>query len=172
MRRISLVAISLCASFLAAHKLTPLNVKTSLWEITTTTAAGEKARCQPRFWRNYPLRGVPGEERMNARNADPQKTTITKQCLTQKQLERGMPFRPVPNSCNWSVVSSTGRRVATRAACVDHGLKTLGTVSIEALGREEAKGSVQFLTSGENPTPSLSSTFTAKWIGPECKSAR
>ncbi len=171
MRRISLVAkITLCATFLAAHKVTPLNLKTGLWEVTTTTATDEKAMLPAALLEKLtPEERARLEERMKARKADPQKATITKQCLTEKQLERGMPFRPVRDSCNWTVLSSTGNKVAMRAECVDDGAKREGTVSIEALGPEEAKGSVQFLTSGENAAPSFTSTFTAKWIGPHCK---
>jgi hypothetical protein len=175
MWRISLVAkITLCASlFLAAHKVTPLNVKTGLWEVTTTTTASEKAMLPAALLEKLnPEERARVEERMKARKADAQKTTITKQCLTEKQLERGMPFHPVRNSCNWTVVSSTGHKVAMQAECVDNGVKMEGAVSIETLGPEEAKGSVQFLTGSENSAPSLTSTFTAKWIGPECKSPR
>jgi len=56
-----------------------------------------------------------------------------------------------------------------RGKCVDLGFKTGATLRIEALSPEEAEGSLQFLTKGENSIPATTSTFKAKWIGPRCR---
>jgi len=170
MRRISLVAkITLCASFLAAHKVTPLNVKTGLWEVTTTTAATEKTMLPAALLEKLtPEERARVTERMKARKADLQKTIITKQCLTEKQLESGTPFRPTGKSCTWTVLTSTSAKVEALGHCLDQGLKTEETLRISALSPEETKGSLQLSANGENTIRATTSTFKAKWTGPRC----
>jgi len=58
MRRISLVAISLCASFLAAHKVTSWQIKTGFWEVTTTSGAARTLCSHLRSWENCPPSSV------------------------------------------------------------------------------------------------------------------
>jgi len=171
MRQISLIAaIALCASFLAAHKVTPLSIKTGLWEVTTTTAASDDSMLPAGLLEKLtPEQRARMEERMKARQADVQKTTITKQCLTRPELESGVLFRTAAKSCTWTVLSSTKSNVEMRGDCVDQGFKTEVRLLIEALGPEAAEGSVQFSTSGKNNNATRASTFKAKWIGPFCK---
>lgn len=170
MRRISpLATIILCASLWAAHKVTPLNIKTGLWEVTTTTAPTEDVMLPAALLEKLtPEQRARVEERMKARKADPQKTTTTKQCLTRQELNRGLPFRQAGKSCTWTALTSTSSEVEMRGECVDQGVKTEGTLRIEALGPEQAQGSVQFSTKGDNATPRFTSTFKAKWIGSVC----
>jgi len=170
MRRISLVAaLTLCVS-VAAHKVVPLNLKTGLWEVTTTTFAGDDNMLPAALLQKLtPEQRARVEERMKARSADPQKTINAKQCLTKQELERGMPFRRVQKSCSWAVLTSTSSRVEMRGKCVDQGMKTQRALRIDALNPEEAEGSLQFFTESQGTTPATTSTFKAKWIGPLCR---
>jgi len=171
MLRISLVAaITLCASFLAAHKATRLNIKTGLWRVMTITAAGDDIMLSAGLLEKLtPEQRARVEERMKARQSGLQERTITKQCLTRAELESGVPFRTVGKSCTWTLLSSTRSKVEMRGKCVDQGFKTGATLRIEALSPEEAEGSLQFSSNRENSTPATTSTFKAKWIGPQCR---
>ncbi len=168
MRRISLAVLTLCVS-VAAHKVVPLNLKTGLWEITTTTGAGDDNMLPAALLQKLtPEQRARVEERMKARSADPQKTINAKQCLTKQELERGMPFRLLHKSCSWAVLTSTSSRVEMRGECTDQGMKTESALRIGALSPEEAEGSLQFFTENQGTTPATTSTFNAKWIGPLC----
>jgi hypothetical protein len=171
MRQISLVAaIAFCVA-VAAQKVTPLNIKTGLWEVTATTTAGSDDTMLPSglLEKLTPEQRARMEERMKARQTDVQKTTITKQCLSRRDLESGVPFRPTQESCIWTVINSTSSKIEMRGDCVDQGFKTGATLRIEALSPEEAQGSLESSRRGENaPTPATTSTFKAKWIG-QCR---
>ncbi len=163
--------ITVCASLWAAHKVTPLNVKTGLWEVTTTNSPNNDVMLPAALLEKLtPEERARVEERIKARKADPQKTTTTRLCLTRKEVERGLPFRPVGKSCTWTALTSTSSEVEMRGECLDQGVKTERTLRIEALGREEATGWVQFSTKGDNATFSFTSTFKAKWMGQLCRS--
>jgi hypothetical protein len=61
-----------------------------------------------------------------------------------------------------------GSKVEMGVECFDRGIKSDGTLQIEALNSENVKGSTRFsATSGNNAMNSIS-TFTAKWIGRFC----
>jgi Protein of unknown function (DUF3617) len=169
MRRISLLAtITLYASVLAANKVTPLNLKVGLWEVTTTTVPDDITLLARFLEKLTPEQRARAEERMKARKADPPKTVIARQCLTRKDLERGTPFRPFQKSCRWTVLTSTGSELEMRGECVHQGAKTGEMLRLEALSPEEVEGSEQFSTNGDTSLAKTSS-FRARWIGPWCK---
>jgi hypothetical protein len=169
MRRISLVAALTLSALGVAPKVTPLNLKTGLWEVTTTTVAGDNNMLPAALLEKLtPEQRARVEERMKARSADPQKTSLAKHCLTKQELERGTPFLPAQNSCRWTVLTAATNRVQMRGECVDHGLKTKRTLRIDALSPEEAEGSLQLFRENQNASPTTTSTFKAKWIGPHC----
>jgi hypothetical protein len=147
----------------------PLNVKTGLWEVTTTVTTSEEIPIPDGLLEKLtPEQRARAEERVKARKAGPQKTSIAKLCLASQELERGMPFRPARKSCTWTVVTSTSSKVEARGVCVSQGTKTEGTLRIEALSPEEAEGSIQLLKKNDNTSVTIS-TFKAKWIGSFCR---
>ncbi|HEY6301451.1 MAG TPA: DUF3617 family protein [Terriglobales bacterium] len=170
MGRISLVVtITLCASVVAADKVTPLDIKAGLWEVTTTKAVTEDTMLPAAVLEKLtPEQRERIEDRVKARNADPQKTIIARQCLTRQELERGTPFRPPQISCKWTVLTSTSSKLEKRGRCVDHGTKTEAALRIQALSPEEAEGSIQLFKASDNASAAIPS-FKAKWIGPFCR---
>jgi hypothetical protein len=161
--------LTLSIATLAVDKAQPLKVRLGLWEVTTTVTTSSDMPIPAAILEKLtPEQRARIEERMKARKSDPQKTTIMKQCLTRRELERGVPFRRTQKSCSWTVIHSTSSKVEMRGYCIDQGVKKEGTLRIEALSPEAAEGSVQFSTN-ENVTHGLASTFKAKWIGPSCK---
>jgi hypothetical protein len=153
----------------AADTAQRLNIKSGLWEVTTTDAKNSDEPIPDTILGKLtPEQRARIEERMKARKADLQKAAVSTQCITEDQLERGVPFRPVHDGCNWISVSSTSDKVTMRAECVAHGTTTIGTLSMEALGPQEAKGSIQYLTTRGDAASSLTSTFVAKWLGQRC----
>ena len=165
---------NLLGSFLtlgAADKGQPLNVKAGLWEVTTTSASSKDVVLPAALLEKLtPEQRARIEERIKASRSDTVKTTIKKRCLTKEQLRRGILFRPDGKSCTWTLLTSTSNKVEMRGDCVDQGFKTEARLQIEALSPDEAEGSLQFSTNGENTIPATtSSTFKARWIGPRCR---
>jgi len=174
MGRISLIAtFTLYASLWAADKVTPLDIRTGLWEVTTTTATSDESMLPAAVLEKLtPEQRARVEERMKARRADAPKTSIARECLTRQELERGMPFYPLQKSCRWAVLSSTGSKAEIRGECVNHGTKTERRLQIQVLSPEEAEGSIHCFTKGDDSSPAATSALRAKWIGPECKNPR
>jgi len=161
--------LALSTATWAVDTVQPLELKTGLWEVTTTVSTSLDLPIPAAILEKLtPEQRARIEERMKASKADSGKTTVKRECLTRKDLERGVPFRPAQKSCSWAVINSTSSQVEMRGYCVDQGVKMEGTLRIEVLSPEAAEGSVQFSTNGENATPGLTSTFKAKWIRPRC----
>ncbi len=53
-------------------------------------------------------------------------------------------------------------------ACAEKGTKRTGIYTIDAVDPENVKGSMRMAMSGSDHTMTVSSTFTAKWIGKVC----
>jgi hypothetical protein len=172
MNRLCLIVLTGLSTVTVAADKMPLNIKTGLWEVTTHTGVRDDTMLPAGLLDKLtPEQRDRMEERMKARQADAQKTTITKQCVTRDELESGLLLRPPGKSCNWSRLSSTKSKVELRGVCVDQGLKTIATLRIEALSPETTAGSVQFSTPDANTNGVAVTIFKARWIGPFCKAS-
>lgn len=169
MRRISLVAISaLSVALWAADKVQPFNLKVGLWQVTF--ANPHMPIPAALLDKLTPEERARIKDRINAQKPKPGKTPITKECLTRKQLDHGIPFQPSRKSCRWNVLTSSSSKVSWRVECSAQGVNTSEAIEIELLSPEEVEGSVRTLENGNDATtPSLRSTFQAKWIGPVCR---
>jgi hypothetical protein len=169
MARISLpAAITLCAFLLATHKVTPLKIKTGLWEVTTIDIGADNMVPAALLEKLTPEQRARIQERMKASTADAVKMTVTKQCLTKELLESGIPFRVGGRSCTWTVTASASNKVELQGDCPGRGVKTEGTLRIEVLSPEETAGSVRFLPNAKSDSPETAFTFKAKWTGTRC----
>ena len=52
--------------------------------------------------------------------------------------------------------------------CSRNGIKSTGTVNLEAVDSENVKGSMQMTATSGGRTMNMNFTFSAKWIGPAC----
>jgi hypothetical protein len=146
-----------------------LNVKTGLWEVTTTVTASEEMPIPAGLLEKLtPGQRARVEERMKARKSEPAKTTIKKQCLTRKHLDDGIPFDRDRKSCTRTVLTSTSSKVDMHVECLGKGFKSSGIFQIEALSSENVKGSMRLSATGGANATNSTSTFTAKWISPFC----
>jgi hypothetical protein len=150
-----------------------LNVKTGLWEVTTTVKTSEEMPIPAGLLEKLtPGQRARVEERMKARKSEPGETTIEKQCLTRKHLDDGIPFGRDRKSCARTVLTSTSSNVDMHVECLGKGIKSSGILQIEALSSENVKGSMRLSTTGGDNATNSTSTFTAKWIGPFCSSTK
>ena len=98
----------------AADKLQPLNVKTGLWETTTTRiTSGEIPIPAEMLARLTPEQRARMEARMKANSAEKTKTNTSKSCMTKEKLEKA-PFSDEQKECTRTIVTSTSSKAEVR----------------------------------------------------------
>jgi len=152
----------------AADKLQPLNVKTGLWETTTTRITSGEMPIPPEFLaRLTPEQRAKMEARMKANSAEKTKTNTSKSCMTKEKLEKA-PFSDEQKDCTRTIVTSTSNKAEVRFTCEKADTMVNGTINIEALDPENVKGSGNTTMTGGGHTMNTSRAFTSKWLGTDC----
>ena len=162
--------IVLWSSFLwGTDKIQPLDVKVGLWEVTHDSQVSGLPPIPPEaLARMTPEQRAKFEERMKARASQGSKTTTRRHCVTKEELNKENTFGEDQKSCTKTVMTSSSRKLELRMECMRETTKTNGTFRVEAIDSENVKGSTQMVVTGGDRTMNINSTFTAKWIGPDC----
>jgi hypothetical protein len=170
MRLIPLIALlTLSTATGAVDKVQSLNVKLGLWEVTTTAAANTEMPIPAGLLEKLtPEQRARVEERIKARSSDTVRVIRRKYCLTKEKLNKGPTFLQDRKSCTRTLLTSNKGKVDMRLECFDHGIKSDGSVQIEALSFGNVKGAVRSSATGGENAMNSTTTFTAKWIGPLC----
>ena len=163
----ALLLLSSCLLW-AADKFQPLNVKTGLWETTSSiTTSGELPIPAEFLSKLTPEQRARIDARMKANAAEKTKTHTSRSCLTPEKLQES-PFSDEQKDCTRSLLASPSSKAEIRFECRMHGRKMDGTINLEALNSETVKGSGHTKASGAGHTMNTSTTFTSKWLGPNC----
>ena len=163
----TLLLLSSCLLW-AADKFQPLNVKTGLWETTSSiTTSGEMPIPAEFLAKLTPEQRARIDARMKANAAEKTKTHTSKSCLTREKLQES-PFSDEQKDCTRSLLTSTSSKAEIRFECSMQGTKMNGTINLEALNSETVKGSGRTSATGGGHTMNTSTTFTSKWLGPSC----
>jgi Protein of unknown function (DUF3617) len=161
MRKTLFVAvICLVASvFLAATgAFTPLDVKTGLWEVTSTTKVDAT--------------GLPPQmaQIVAMMNAAPPHTW--KSCVTPKQLNTNPWANGSDEKCTWTVLNSTATDMEVKGtSCMmgrNQGMNSEGTIKIHALDSEHVQATLDGTLTGNGFTAKEHATMTGKWLGATC----
>jgi hypothetical protein len=114
-RKIPVVLMVTASALWAADKYQPLDVKTGLWEVSTTISTGGQLPIPADLLEKLtPEQRARFEERMNAKSLQPAKPIVSKNCLTQEQLDKGDSFTENRKSCTHTIVSSTRSKAEVR----------------------------------------------------------
>jgi hypothetical protein len=155
-----------CATLPAAD-FSPLDVKTGQWESTVTgQATGIPPIPDEVLNRMTPEQRAKIQAAMQARGS---KATVSKSCLTKDKLDK--PFNlgdDNTKSCSRTLVTSSGSKQEIRIDCNREGMKTTGTVKVEAVDSGNVKGSMQMTVTNGEHTMNMNYMFASKWIGPVC----
>jgi hypothetical protein len=150
-------------------KLTPMNVKTGLWQSTSTITIAGDLDLQPDM-----VAKLTPEQRARYEAAQQvaghATTYTTKDCLTQKDLTTD-PFdqkHPDENvQCHGTVLNSTSSNVEIQESCSgDASVKY--TMKIHAVDQEHAVGTGQGTATMDGQTLKSAVKFEAKWLGATC----
>jgi Protein of unknown function (DUF3617) len=157
-----------CATMWAAD-FHPLNVKPGQWE---TTVSGQMTGMPPipaeALSRMTPEQRARIEAAMGARGAKPM---TSKTCLTKESLDKALNMGSDESvkSCTRTLTTSTSGKQEIQMECDRNGIKTKGTVVVEAVDSETIRGSMKMTTTSEaNRTMNMDYTFTSKWVGGAC----
>jgi hypothetical protein len=106
------------------------------------------------------------EARMKERQGP--NTTVSKHCVTKDDLSKPLDFGGQQGSCQRTVASSSSSKMEIRIECGNAGIKSSGTIRIEAVDSEHVKVS-SHIASGEGAhAMNVDATGTGKWLGTAC----
>jgi hypothetical protein len=153
----------------AADKITPLNVKEGLWEMTVThsmTGMPPMPAIPPDALAKMTPEQRSGMEAMMKGGAS---TDVRKECITKEKIEKQSAFNDDRRECTRTVLTSTSSKLEMKIHC-EHGQhgSTDGTLLIEAVGSDTVKGKMQSVTNGSGRTMNMDFTFNSKYLGPAC----
>lgn len=151
----------------APVKVQPLNVKTGLWETTTTYKMSGELPIPPEMLnRLTPEQRARMEERMRARSGQSNSTTY-QNCITKEDLEN--PDFTDRKQCTWTTLEVNSTYAKGSATCQpDSGMTLSGSGEITVVDQEHVKGSVHLNATGSGRGMTTDTTFTSKWIASEC----
>ncbi len=163
------VSVLLSCAVWPADKLQPLNVKLGLWEVTQTTFMPGLPQIPPEALAKMPAeQRARFEESMKQNMSGSPGTMTTKSCETKEKLEKQMLFNDKNMECTRTMVSSSSRKMEMKIHCDHEGMKSDGTLRIDAVNSENVKGTIQMTSTGGGRAMNVNSNFTAKWLGPDC----
>jgi len=159
-----------CSWVWAADAVKPLDVKLGLWETTNTfqSSGMPPVNIPPdTLARMTPDQRAKMEAMMKGQGSS--RTTTTKSCMTLEKMKRSEMFYEEQKQCTKTVVTSSSSKLEMRMQCtMEGGGRADGTVRVERISSESTKGSVQMVTTSGDHTMNMNSTFTSKWLGPDC----
>ncbi len=170
-----LVGILLVAlAAFAGDKSQRLNIKTGLWENTTTIDQQGKVPIPAEMLeRLSPDQRARMEARMKAQPNEHTHTYTDKQCVTEKDLDNDALFsKPPAQGCTRQVVNFTSTSAEVHYVCEMDGAKGDGTVKVQVLNPENVKGSGQIHAIAYGQPINSNSSFTARWLGSDCGKVR
>lgn len=164
------LTFAFCWAAWTADSITPLDVKLGQWETTSTMATtGMPPIPQEVLDKLTPEQRAKMEERMKSGGVGGAPRTMTRQsCLKKEDLEKAMTFGADDKSCTRTVVTSSRSKAEIHIECNRNGMKSNGTVKIEASSSENVKGTVQMSMGDGTRTMNVNSSFNSKWLSPVC----
>ena len=156
-------------TFWAADKITPLNIKEGLWEMTVTHSMTGMPAIPPEA-----LAKMPPEQRARAEAAMKQSgmggptSDVHKECVTREKLDKQSAFSDNRKECTRTVLNSTSSKLEIKVHCEEKQSSTDATLLLEAVTSDNVKGSMQSVTNTSGRTMNMNFTFSSRYLGPVC----
>src|SRR5690349_7966287 len=136
MKKTVLLTIGVSGAMVVSAIAASLDVKPGLWEVTTQGETTGMPPIPPEI-----LAQMSPQQRarmMSAMQGQLNQPTVTRSCLTQKMIDRGMSFdRPGNDHCTQTVTGSSARSLDVRVMCTGaQQEKTTGSMHVDATSRE------------------------------------
>jgi Protein of unknown function (DUF3617) len=143
MRKMIVLGVICFAAILliAADNIQPLNVKTGLWQVTTTLN----------------VQGMGGPQVQNY-----------KSCVKKENLNQ-YPFNDPDNDCKYKIQSSTGTHMDVSGTCMYPGpTKADFKIQLDVIDSEHAQGSGQLTLASPQGTMHGDYSGKGKWVAASC----
>ena len=156
----------------AADTIPPLDLKAGLWETTLTVRTSGLPPMPPDVLAKLtPEQRARIEAKAKARAAEGPTTTVKRSCLDEKDATQ--PFALLLGSdqrgCKQTLTGQSGNRREIRVECKKDSVTSTGTIQMEEISPENLKVTSQWSTTDGARTLKISSTATARWLGPICE---
>lgn len=159
-----------CAALLAGQNPQRLDIKTGLWKSTVTSQTSGTPPIPPEALAQLtPEQRAKIEERMKASMAAPQ-THTGQHCIKEEDLDK-FNFGRNDKSCRQTFLNSSSTVQEVRLNCDTGNMKTSGTIHIEALSKENVKGSGKMTMTDGTHTMNVNMSFAGTWVAPTCTDA-
>ena len=173
MTRLLTIGLTFCVACSIAASAATLDVKTGLWEMSST---GESSGMPPipaeLLAKMSPEQRAQMQARMAAAMAQSNKPDVTRSCISDKTLQRGLDLnqgeRP---ECKRTTVNSTSKQIDVTMECTGE-QKMNGTFHFEAIDRQNIRGNLNLVVSGGANTMTIKRTMQGKWLGSDCGSVK
>jgi hypothetical protein len=144
-------------------------VKPGLWEVTSQGQASGMPPIPPQALAQMsPEQRAQAMAAMQSAMGRMNQPNVTRSCITQKMLDRGLDFQhPNNETCNQTVVSSTSRSLELRVQCTGE-QKTNGTLHIDATNRDTFSGTINMVSTDGTNTMTMKQTMQGKWLSSDC----
>lgn len=107
------------------------------------------------------------QQSMAATMGNMSKAVVTRSCLTEKTLQRGLDMSRPQENCHRTTSHVTSRLIDATMECTgEH--KTTGTFHFEAVSPEQIRGDFSIVSTGGGNTMTIKRTMTGKWLGSDC----
>ena len=168
---IALSVVCLWASGLwAGGNVKPLNVRTGLWQTTSTSTVNGSMGIPPEIAaRLTPAQRARFEAAMKKQANGVPRTRTYKNCLTQKQLTED-PFADNSRKmkCQETVIKSTGTELEVREACTDGSSRSDVHMLVHANSSEHVTSSGNVVATMGGHTMHSVIKMDSKWLGASC----
>jgi hypothetical protein len=146
----------------AADGLTPLDVKTGLWETTTTTERSG----MPTISADQ-LAKMPADVRARVQGMSAPHTETKQSCMTRDEVSKfGLNQ---DKSCKITTVTSTGSKQEFQFDCDSAQSKSTGTMKIEAVDSSHVNSLIVIkMNSSNGRNMDMKITNSAKWLATDC----
>jgi Protein of unknown function (DUF3617) len=151
----------------AADTLTPLDVKTGLWEMTLVSVrsgtlpipADALAKMTPaqRAQLEASMKSVPASQ-----------TSTRQSCITKQDLTKAFDTGEDAKSCKQTIMTSTSTRQEVKLECDTQGNKIVRTVKVEAVDSSHLKGLVLSTVGNNGRNMEMKGNLSAKFLSSSC----
>jgi hypothetical protein len=163
--------VLLAAAAWAADAVPPLDVRSGMWEGTMTIQTSGTPTIPPELLAKMtPEQKAALEAHIKSRESGGSKTSVTKHCYTKEDLKKGLNFGDEKGSCQHTVVNGSSSKQEMRIECANAGIKSHGTIHIEAVDPEHVKISSQISMGDGSRTMNVNATGTGRWVSDTCTS--
>jgi hypothetical protein len=173
---IALIVICLWTSVLSASGKIKLNVKTGLWQTTTTRTVTGSTGIPPEVTAKLTPAQRARLEAAAKKDAGSTARTVThKDCLTPEELAEDY-FRDRSHGdnakCEETMIKSTATDLEVREACTYGDSKTDAHLSFHADSSEHVTGSGTITATADGHTMSSTMKMDSKWISASCTAGK